>query len=667
MMFMGQETRQTVTATDLLLLNASNYPALPIYPYSFVQVSALAARHGLTTARLDLLGTPRERWPDVLAGVLRRTRPRLIGVHLRQADSIFIWNYADSSLPGAPPVRRNSYWPVDDTVLLVEILRSLTDTPVMVGGFGFSTQAPALLDRIRPDLAVVGEPDEMFARFDDVLAGRELDRVANLVHRDGEHSEWIYNPRVFLPPPDHTEYDATLLRDIVDFYPKGGVTGPDAVHVPVEIQRGCPYRCYFCTEPFVKGKKHRTRDLDVVMADISFLAESDVSRIWMICSEMNIGSNDLLFEMARRMRELNKNRTKPVAWSAYLLPNPALDRAEIRSLLRSSFEPSWNQFTSYDDANLKETRVPYRSHHAVTSQLLWAQEEEDFRATQGKPARPLRLDMFLGNSYATAGTISTTLRKANEAGFADLFDESLITRATRVFDLGEGITGGSAENAYTYSPRGRLDTLDLVYPTFSYPPHLVAELGGNAQVDEFFAHVEDTYLSHAHRGKRDWPVFLSSVATPGTLTRWCAAARDRLAAHGAAGEAGRERLEPLTGPGGQALFERMADDPAGFDEKAAGLDVQELVELLIAGQEAEAGNALTAVHLPGWWDRRADATSYEVGSALAAHCATNEDVLRLVTAAGYGPAGIPHLAVRYCLYLNNIVLRPDWTRLVFAD
>lgn len=44
---------------DLLLLSASNYPALPIYPYAFVQVSALAARHGLTTARLDLLHTPK--------------------------------------------------------------------------------------------------------------------------------------------------------------------------------------------------------------------------------------------------------------------------------------------------------------------------------------------------------------------------------------------------------------------------------------------------------------------------------------------------------------------------------------------------------------------------------------------------------------------------------
>ncbi|MGH3850429.1 MAG: hypothetical protein ACRDRT_12130, partial [Pseudonocardiaceae bacterium] len=389
----------------------------------------------------------------------------------------------------------------------------------MMGGFGFSTQGEALMNRLKPDFGVVGEPDDMFAHFDDVLAHRHLDRIANLTYRSG--GAYAFNPRVFLPPANHVEYNEAIFRDLFNFYGEERITGPEALHVPVEIQRGCPHRCYFCTEPTVKGRRHRTRDLDVVMADIRFLADRDVSRVWLVCSEINIGNNKLLFEMADRMRELNRGRTKHMAWSSYVLPNPQLERDEIRALLNSAFEPSWNQFTSYHDENLKKTRVPYRARHAIKSQLYWLEEEEDFRREQGRPAQPLRLDMFLGNSYATAETVSTTLRVANELRFADRFDDALITRATRVFDLGEGLIGDSAESAYTFTPRGRLDEIDLLYPTFSYPQELVKELGSAMAVDAFFAYVEDTFLSHAQRSRHDWRTFLTEAVDTNLLNEWC--------------------------------------------------------------------------------------------------------------------------------------------------
>ncbi|NUR28894.1 MAG: hypothetical protein HOV83_24145, partial [Catenulispora sp.] len=50
----------------MLLVNASNYPALPVYPYAFVQVSAIAARSGRTVRRLDLLGHERREWPALI-------------------------------------------------------------------------------------------------------------------------------------------------------------------------------------------------------------------------------------------------------------------------------------------------------------------------------------------------------------------------------------------------------------------------------------------------------------------------------------------------------------------------------------------------------------------------------------------------------------------------
>ncbi|MFI6646944.1 B12-binding domain-containing radical SAM protein [Streptomyces sp. NPDC050529] len=632
------------TSTDVLLISASNYPALPIYPYAFVQVSAVAARNGLTTERLDLLRTPKHRWKEVLRQALDRTSPRIIGIHLRQVDSIFIWNYAESPLPGAPEVVRNSYWPVDDTEELMALLRALTDVPVMVGGFGFSTQAQALMKRLRPDFGVVGEPDHVMACLDDVLAHRNLGEIANLAYPSGD--EYSFGPRVFLPPADHTEYTEAVLDDLLAFYGADRSTGPVSAHVPVEIQRGCPYRCYFCTEPVVKGRQHRIRDLDVVMSDITFLADRGVSRIWLVCSEINIGSNALLFEMAERMRRLNRGRDRPVGWTCYLLPNPALDRDEIRMLLDAHFEPSWNQFASYHDDNLKQTRVPYRARHAIQAQLYWLEEEETYRREHGQPLPPRRLDMFLGNSYATAETVSATLRTVNELGLGERFDDSLITRATRVFDLGDGAIGESAESAYSVGPRGRLDEIDLLYPTFGYPPSLVGELGSNRAVDEFFAYVEETFLSRAFRGTRDWPAFMTRVLSTGTL------------------------VPPVAGDA-EALLRRIlatsSADGDAQDTAAPGDLALTLVELITGTRPERTHAVFQAIGLPGYWEDPSRWSPYDVCSALGQRYDSIADLMRAVDdMAGTEGDSAPQLAVEYCVYANNVVLRPDYARLLFS-
>ncbi|MGW1052244.1 B12-binding domain-containing radical SAM protein [Streptomyces sp. NPDC002521] len=651
---------------DILLLSASNYPALPIYPYAFVQVSAVAARHGLSAARLDLLHTPKASWRPTLRRALERTDPRVIGIHLRQLDSIFIWNYADHDLPGAPPVRRNSYWPFHDTRQLIGILRELTQCPIMLGGFGFTTRTPDLLDRLQPDFGVTGEPDEVLEHLDDVLAHRDMERIANLAHRSGDG--YTLNPRVFLPPADHTEYTDAVLRDLLDFYGPQRVTGPDAdVHVPVEVQRGCPYRCYFCTEPMVKGRRHRVRDLDVVMADIAFLADRGVSRVWLVCSEINIGSNRLLFEMAQRMRKLNHGRPKPVSWTCYLLPNPVLERDEIRTLLESRFEPSWNQFASYDDENLKRTRVPYRARHAVQAQVAWLEEDQAFRRTHGLPAPPRRLDMFLGNTYATPETVSATLRTVSELRLGERFDDSLITRATRVFDLGDGLIADTAAAAYSVGPEGLLDEVDLVHPTFSYPAALVEALGSARAVDEFFAHVEKTFLSRAYRARLDWPAFLARHTDEQRLAEWCERLRHTPGPSGA-DPAARTVRAALAADGGTTLLKRLRDSAsAGASAEAgAGPVAQALVELLVGTELDRTRAVFAAIGLPGYWDDRTARTAYDVCAGLAARFAAVEDLLDAArAAAGPGDPALPLLAVEYCLYDNNVLLRPDYTRILF--
>src|SRR5207245_1102292 len=109
--------------TDLLLLNASNYPRVPLYPYAFVQVSEVARRFGLRVATCDLMYTPQQELRARLAELIERHRPRAVGLHLRQLDSLFVEEYRGywPRDAGAAPFR-----PVDATAQVVRHLRELT-------------------------------------------------------------------------------------------------------------------------------------------------------------------------------------------------------------------------------------------------------------------------------------------------------------------------------------------------------------------------------------------------------------------------------------------------------------------------------------------------------------------------------------------------------------
>jgi tRNA A37 methylthiotransferase MiaB len=87
--------------------------------------------------------------------------------------------------------------------------------------------------------------------------------------------------------------------------------------------RGCPCRCYFCTEPQVKGRKPYKRDIEVILQDVAFLADRDVRCVWFICSELNMAGMSFPREFAARMQAFNADRgSRRVLWKAYNMPQP---------------------------------------------------------------------------------------------------------------------------------------------------------------------------------------------------------------------------------------------------------------------------------------------------------------------------------------------------------
>ena len=370
--------------------------------------------------------------------------------------------------------------------------------------FGFSTSAERIFRFLEPDFGVEGEPDQFIVQFDDVLEDRGRDRIANLLHwRDGE---LVHNPRVLFGPLDEREYDEALVADFERFYGTSVLYGPDPPSIPIELARGCPYGCYFCTEPVVKGKRVRQRDLDAVFSDVEFLHSQGLSLFWLICSELNIGGAALALEVAERFVVFNERAgSRKARWLAYHLPR-WLSRSDLELLYRSGFLGATNGFLSLDDENLRAAMIPYRSQHVL----------EHTRATT--ELRPVdhpwmsNFTTFLGNAYATPRTIARTLRRFHELGLWGHFDSGTVVPATRVFDRGSTLHAPGSDTLWTFRRDGtRSAEPDLMRPSYSFAPALTAVLAPEVFVD-LCSYIATTLLSELYCDELDWCRFLAASA-----------------------------------------------------------------------------------------------------------------------------------------------------------
>lgn len=480
----------------LLLLNASNYPRNVVYPYAFVQVSALARRAGFRTTRHDLLTQLKTTWRQHIQRLIAEHQPTLIGVHLRQTDSQFIEEYDRSLFRNG---EKSDYFPLEDTRYLIRLVREETDCPIIIGGFGFTNAPVEIFEYLKPDYAIEGEPDDFFARYDEILVGNSLEHkpVHNLVYQRGHSVQ--RGSRTFFDPNPETEYTQDVFDDLVRFYSDVGRTVSvgrlGEVDVPVEISRGCPYSCAFCTEPHVKGKQTRYRDLDVVVEELSFLSARGVRSVWFVCSELNIAGSDFALALAERMIHFNEQRPgREVIWKAYSLPRPVIKEQEWKTLVRSGYVPGWNGVTSFSDTNLRSMRVPYRSRDAV--QYLQSISQVQPMIREKIEAEILKIEMFLGNAHATVATVRESLRTINNNELFSQFDYKEIIRGTRLYRStlkAMSLPNDTPQDVYGAGP----DREPYIFPTYVYPPALVQHFGSAARLIEFFDFIESTVFNES--------------------------------------------------------------------------------------------------------------------------------------------------------------------------
>jgi radical SAM superfamily enzyme YgiQ (UPF0313 family) len=272
----------------LVSLNRESAP-YPVAPLGLAYVAGAARRAGHRVALLDLCFSA-----DVEGDIARAVhggRPDLIGVSIRNVDNL--------TYPASV-----SYL-TEMQAAIAALRRAACGTPIVAGGSGFSIFPDRLLSLLDLDLGVVGEGEETFCRLAAALeAGRPLPALPDLV-RPGE------------PASGSSRHEAGFAgqgppaRDLLDnraYLSLGGMAN-------VQTKRGCPFRCAYCTYPYIDGRSLRLRQAGDVAEELAGMLDRQLDEVFFVDDIFNWPANH-----AMEICEAILARRLPVRWTCFGTP-----------------------------------------------------------------------------------------------------------------------------------------------------------------------------------------------------------------------------------------------------------------------------------------------------------------------------------------------------------
>jgi radical SAM superfamily enzyme YgiQ (UPF0313 family) len=259
----------------------------PVFPLGLAHLSAALHRAGHEVAWLDvLIGV------DRLESVLKTWHPDFVGISLRNIDDVLIR-------------KRETFF--GDLVSLVATVRQHTSCPVILGGSGFSIFPKQLLELAGADYGICGEGEAgLVALLSALENNSELEHVPGLVfQRDGATRVNTVSPCAFDGELRETDRPAQVTQH---YLRTSGVLN-------VQTQRGCGFRCDYCTYPLLEGRRHRRRSPELVASEFEQLQRLGARYVFVVDSVFN--------SSARHVTEVCEailRRNVKLSWGCFLRP-----------------------------------------------------------------------------------------------------------------------------------------------------------------------------------------------------------------------------------------------------------------------------------------------------------------------------------------------------------
>lgn len=357
----------------LLSPNRVRHP-YPVYPLGLDHVARAIAPHD--TRILDLCPLAPEDEERAIAEAVREYAPAAVGLSIRNIDN-------------SDAVATEGY-----LARLREVtrrLRAVTAAPLVLGGAGYTLFPEELLEALEADYGIVGEGDRARALFDALEAGRSPEGLPAVAIR-GRPAPAPHRGDVV------EELETAGANPSLGFYLRhGGILN-------LQTQRGCPFRCVYCTYPRIEGAKLRPQQADAVARTAKRLEEKGAKFLFLTDSAFNADPDHAL-EVAAAFRR----HRLAIPWGAFFAPLRPLpgfwERLREGGLSHVEFGTE-----SLSDPVLARMRKAFRADHV-------------FAAHEAARATGLHLAHFLlaGGPGETEATLRETLDRAETLSGAALF------------------------------------------------------------------------------------------------------------------------------------------------------------------------------------------------------------------------------------------------------
>lgn len=226
----------------LISTNKCDFP-YPVFPLGLAMVDDAMRRAGHTTRWVDrqIDSTP-------IGEVLEDFRPDFVGLSLRNIDDVVFR-------------RRETYFGA--LVDLCHEIRQHSQCPVILGGSGFSIFPDILMELAGADFGIRGEGEEALARL---LANLETNQdhrgIPGLCFR---HDGRVVSNPCTSPPVRLDSAPAPRPTHLADYYLR------ESSMLNLQTQRGCSFKCCYCTYPLLEGRCHRRRPPEIVAEEMLLL------------------------------------------------------------------------------------------------------------------------------------------------------------------------------------------------------------------------------------------------------------------------------------------------------------------------------------------------------------------------------------------------------------
>jgi len=276
----------------MLTLINTNRMVPPIAPIGLDYIAGVAKKEGIEVDVVDLClaNEPTKTLQDYFDG----HNPQLVGLSFRNVDDCF-W----------PSAR----WFVPDLAETIRTIKNLSDTPIVIGGVGFSIFAKEIVEYTGADFGICGDGENATVSLHNELAGsKSFEKINGLIWRS---NGVIHSNKPAWPAPLSLPTNRNAI-DNLTYFRKGGQGG-------IETKRGCNRPCIYCADKLSKGTTLRLRNQKEVADEAQTLLAKGIDVLHLCDSEFNIPRSHAYAICEEFIR---RNFGKRLRWFTYMAVTP---------------------------------------------------------------------------------------------------------------------------------------------------------------------------------------------------------------------------------------------------------------------------------------------------------------------------------------------------------